>query len=69
MANGRFNLSLFFKGGDETIASESTVGRYTFSVDKYCEWIIYTIRNNRQTGRQQQGARGGGSLHVRYLKG
>src|SRR5206468_51545 len=25
---------------------ESSVGRYTFSVDKYCEWIVYTVRNN-----------------------
>jgi hypothetical protein len=46
MADGRFNLNLFVKNGDETIASESTIGRYTFSVDRYCEWIIYTIRNN-----------------------
>ena len=46
MADGRFNLNLFVKNGDETIASESTVGRYMFSVDKYCEWIVYTIRNN-----------------------
>ena len=46
MADGRFNLNLFVNNGDETIASESTVGRYTFSVDKYCEWIVYTIRNN-----------------------
>ena len=46
MADGRFNLNLFVKNGDGTIASESTVGRYTFSADKYCEWITYTIRNN-----------------------
>ena len=46
MADGRFNLNLFVKNGDGTIASESTVGRYTFSMDKYCEWIVYTIRNN-----------------------
>jgi len=32
--------------GDGTVASESTVGRYTFSADKYCEWIVYTTRNN-----------------------
>ena len=42
MADGRFNLNLFVKNGDGTIASESTVGRYTFSTDKYCEWIVYT---------------------------
>jgi len=46
MANGQFNLNLFVKNRDGTVASESTVGRYTFSADKYCEWIVYTIRNN-----------------------
>jgi hypothetical protein len=46
MADGGFNLNLFVKNGDEAIASEPTVGRYTFSVDKDCEWIVYTIRNN-----------------------
>jgi len=46
MVDGRFNLNLFVKNGDGTIASESTVGRYTFSTDKYCEWIVYTTRNN-----------------------
>ncbi len=46
MANGQFSLNLFVKNRDGTVASESTVGRYTFSADKYCEWIVYTIRNN-----------------------
>ena len=46
LANGRFNLNLFVKNRDGTIASESTIGRYTFSANKYCEWIVYTIRNN-----------------------
>jgi len=46
MADGQFSLNLFVKNGDGTIASESTVGRYTFSAGKYCEWITYTIRNN-----------------------
>jgi hypothetical protein len=46
MANGQFNLNLFVKNRDGTVASESTVGRYTFSADKYCEWIVYTIRNS-----------------------
>jgi hypothetical protein len=46
LAQGRFNLNLFVKNRDGTIASESTIGRYTFSEDKYCEWIDYTIRNN-----------------------
>src|ERR1700730_3753984 len=46
MADGRFSLNLFVKNADGTIASESSAGRYTFSADKYCEWIVYTIRNN-----------------------
>src|SRR5438093_12768318 len=46
LAHGRFNLNLFVKNRDGTIASESTIGRYTFSANKYCEWIVYTIRNN-----------------------
>jgi hypothetical protein len=46
MIDGRFNLNLFVKNADGTIASESSVGRYTFSADKYCEWIVYTTRNN-----------------------
>ena len=46
MADGRFSLNLFVKNADGTIASESSVGRYTFSADKYCEWIIYTIRKD-----------------------
>jgi hypothetical protein len=46
MGDGRFSLNLFVKNADGTIASESSVGRYTFSADKYCEWIVYTTRNN-----------------------
>src|SRR6201987_2487663 len=46
IADGRFSLNLFVKNADGTIASESSVGRYTFSADKYCEWIVYTTRNN-----------------------
>ena len=46
MADGQFNLNLFVKNRDGTVASESTVGRYTFSADKYCEWVVYTIRNS-----------------------
>jgi hypothetical protein len=44
--DGRFNLNLFVKKGNGTVASESTVGRFRFSADKYCEWIIYTIRKD-----------------------
>jgi hypothetical protein len=46
MTDGRFSLNLFVTKADGTVASESSVGRYTFSADKYCEWIVYTIRNN-----------------------
>jgi hypothetical protein len=46
LAHGRFNLNLFVRNRDGTIASESTIGRYTFTKDTYCEWIVYTIRNN-----------------------
>ena len=46
MAHGRFSLNLFVKNRDGTIASETTLGRYTFDTKKYCEWIVYTIRNN-----------------------
>lgn len=44
--HGRFNLNLFIKNKDGTISSESSIGRYTFSDNQYCEWIGYTIRNN-----------------------
>jgi hypothetical protein len=46
---GRFNLNIFVKKDDGSIASESTVGRYSFSSDKYCEWITYTIRKDLDT--------------------
>lgn len=44
--HGRLSLNLFVKNRDGTIASESTIGRYTFSATRYCEWILYTTRNN-----------------------
>ena len=46
MVSGQFSLNLFVKNGDGAVASESTVGHYTFSAQKYCEWITYTTRNN-----------------------
>lgn len=46
LVRGQFNFNLFFKNRDGTIASESTIGRYTFSGKNYCEWIVYTTRNN-----------------------
>ena len=46
LAGGRFSLNLFVKNADGTIASESSVGRYTLSANKYCEWIEYTTRKD-----------------------
>ena len=46
LTDGRFSLNLFVKNADGTIASESSVGRYTFKADKYCEWIEYTTRKD-----------------------
>src|SRR5438477_13186583 len=57
MADGRFSLNLFVKNTDGTTASESSVGRYTFSADKYCEWIVYTIRKNLDKTGVTKGAR------------
>ena len=45
-ALGRFDLNLFVKKSDGAVASESTVGRFSFSAGKYCEWIVYTIRKD-----------------------
>jgi hypothetical protein len=46
LALGHFDLNLFLKKSDGMIASESSVGRFRFSEDKYCEWITYTIRKD-----------------------
>lgn len=46
MANGRANLNLFIRSADGTLASESSIIRYTLSETIYCEWIEYTTRNN-----------------------
>jgi hypothetical protein len=45
-SNGRANFNLFVRSADGTLASESSIIRYTLSEDQYCEWIEYTIRNN-----------------------
>ena len=42
----RANLNLFIRGTDGTLASESSIIRYTLSEKEYCEWIEYTTRNN-----------------------
>jgi hypothetical protein len=45
-SNGHANFNLFVRNADGTLASESSIIRYTLSEDQYCEWIEYTIRNN-----------------------
>jgi hypothetical protein len=42
----RANLNLFVRNADGTLASESSIIRYTLSDTQYCEWIEYTTRNN-----------------------
>jgi hypothetical protein len=44
--NGRANFNLFVRNPDGTLASESSIIRYTLSEQQYCEWIEYTTRNN-----------------------
>jgi hypothetical protein len=46
VGNGRANLNLFVRNADGTLASESSIIRYTLSEEQYCEWIEYTTRNN-----------------------
>jgi len=44
--NGRANFNLFVRNAEGTLASESSIIRYTLSEEQYCEWIEYTTRNN-----------------------
>ena len=44
--NGRANFNLFVRNADGTLASESSIIRYTLREEQYCEWIEYTTRNN-----------------------
>ena len=44
--HGRGNFNLFVKNKDGSLASESTISRYTLTAGQYCEWIVYTTRNN-----------------------
>ena len=44
--SGRANFNLFVRNADGTLASESSIIRYTMTEDQYCEWIEYTTRNN-----------------------
>src|ERR1700676_3823640 len=38
---GRANFNLFVRNADGTLASESSIIRYTLSEKQYCEWIEY----------------------------
>lgn len=44
--NGHANFNLFVRNAGGTLASESSIIRYTLSEKQYCEWIEYTTRNN-----------------------
>lgn len=44
--HGRANFNLFLRNPDGTLASESSIIRYTLTETEYCEWIEYTTRNN-----------------------
>lgn len=46
MNHGRGNFNLFLKDKDGKLASESTISRYTLTSGEYCEWIVFTLRNN-----------------------
>jgi hypothetical protein len=46
MKSGRGNFNLFLTEKDGKLASESTISRYTLTADQYCEWIVFTTRNN-----------------------
>jgi hypothetical protein len=42
----RANLNLFIRKADGTLASESSIIRYSLSERQYCEWIEYTARKD-----------------------
>src|SRR5581483_11128789 len=46
LAHGRGNFNLFWVNKDHTLVSESTITRYTLTGSEYCEWIVFTLRNN-----------------------
>src|SRR5438477_295037 len=43
---GRSNFNLFARDKAGKLSSESTIARYTLDARKYCEWMIYTTRDN-----------------------
>jgi hypothetical protein len=61
--NGRASLNLFVRNADGTLASESSIMRYTLSDEQYCEWIKYTTRNNLDAPGVTNQASGCQSLH------
>jgi hypothetical protein len=46
MRRGRFSLNLFFKNAEGRQATEASIGRFTFTPTRYCEWIEVTARVN-----------------------
>jgi hypothetical protein len=44
--HGRASLNLFLRRDDGSLASESSIIRYSLDDKEYCEWIEFTIRNN-----------------------
>jgi hypothetical protein len=46
LIHGRGNFNLFIKNKDGTLASESTISRYTVTAGEYCEWIEFTLRKD-----------------------
>lgn len=45
LSHGHGHLNIFWKKEDGRLASESTILRYKLASGKYCEWILYTVRN------------------------
>jgi len=46
MRHGHGSLNIFWKKDSATLASESTILKYSLTASEYCEWIVYTVRNN-----------------------
>jgi hypothetical protein len=46
LSHGRGNLNLFWAQKDGRRASESTITRFTLTAGEYCEWVVFTLRNN-----------------------
>jgi len=47
MNHALVTLNLFFKEKDGSLASESIISRYRLTAGEYCEWSVFTLRNNR----------------------